>query len=160
MNLRTITFLASLLVPANAFALGSFPGQIKNHLGLSAAPQCNLCHGSISGGGPVVTPLGQAMLAAGLTMSGGSTLTNALDKLAADGTDSDGDGVSDIDELTAGTNANPDKTPIEYGCGGQIATHAPWGWGPSVAGALVFIFVLTRRSGGTNRRFRRYDSVK
>lgn len=154
MNLRTLPILVSLLVPANALALGSFPGQIKDHLGLSAAPQCNLCHGSVSGGGPMVQPFGLAMVAAGLTISGGSTLTSALDKLQQNGTDSNGNGVPDIAELIAGTNPNPDKTPIEYGCGGQIASRSPRGWGPSLAGILTFLFVLTRRSRETIRRSR------
>lgn len=160
MNRRAALVLVSLLAPANAYALGSFPGQIKNHLGLATTPQCNLCHASTAGGGAVVQPFGKAMLAAGLTRSGGSTLTSALDKLAQDGTDSDGDGVGDIDELIAGTSPNPDKTPVEYGCGGQIAAHEPWGFTPTIAGALTFLFVLSRRTRGGSRSSSKSYSLK
>jgi hypothetical protein len=97
------------------------------------------------------------MLAAGLTISGGSSLTSALDKLEQDGTDSDGDGVGDIDELKAGTSPNPDKTPIEYGCGGQISAHSPWGVSPALTVALVSLIVLTRRLwGGSSRAIPAY----
>jgi hypothetical protein len=147
MNLRiALIVAASFILPANAHAMGSFPGQIKDHLGLPVAPQCQLCHGSTAGGGPIVQPFGKSMLGAGLTISGGSTLTQALDQLKSDGTDSDGDGVSDIDELLAGTNPNPDKTPIEYGCGGQIAPHSLWGDSPAFLGVLSILFVFTRRT--------------
>jgi hypothetical protein len=97
------------------------------------------------------------MLAAGLTISGGNTLTSALDKLEQDGTDSDGDDIDDIAELKAGTSPNPDKTPIEYGCGGQISAHSPWGASPAFAAALMSLIVLTRRLwGGRNRTNQSY----
>lgn len=144
--------LCGLLLPSQAFAMGSFPSQIQSHLGLATAPHCNICHASTSGGGPVVQPFGKAMLAAGLTRSGGSTLTRALDKLAQDKTDSNGDGTSDIDELKVGANPNPDKTPPEYGCGAQIANQRPTGWSATVAALLMFVGLMSRRSLGKSNR--------
>lgn len=130
---------------ANASAMPTFPSEIQTHLHLSYAPQCTLCHGSISGGGPVVQPFGDAMLAAGLTVSGGSSLTNALDKLAQENSDSDGDGIPDIDELKTGTNPNPDKTALKYGCGAKIAPGTPMGWQVPII-ALIATVLFRRRS--------------
>jgi hypothetical protein len=134
-----------IFLTTNVSAMPTFPSEIQTHLHLTYTPQCTLCHGSISGGGPVVQPFGDAMLAAGLTISGGSTLTNALDKLAQDNTDSDGDGVPDIDELKAGTNPNPDKTPLKYGCGAKIAPGTPVGWQVPII-AFVSMVLFRRRS--------------
>lgn len=121
--------LLALLLPAAAQAKSSFPGQIQQHLQLSQAPSCILCHGSSQGGGPVTQPFGQAMLAAGLTSSGGPSLTRALDTLEADETDSNQDGVSDIAGLREGIEPTAAKPPIEYGCGGaHIAPSGNSGW--------------------------------
>jgi len=134
-----------ILLSANVRAMPTFPGEIQSHLQLSYTPQCTLCHGSVTGGGPVVQPFGEAMLAAGLTVSGGSTLTNALDTLKRNKTDSNGNGISDIDELVAGNNPNPDKPPIKYGCGAKIAPGSPVGWHVPIL-ALVAMVLFRRRS--------------
>lgn len=161
MRRRITLMIAAVVLPANAYAMDSFPGQIKDHLGLPVAPQCLLCHGSTAGGGPIVQPFGKSMLAAGLTVSGGRTLTSALDKLAKDGTDSDSDGVVDIDELLVGTSPNPDKTPIEYGCGGQIAPNSLWGDSPAFFGFFSILFVLSRRiTKGRHRESTRTTATK
>ena len=64
-----------------------------------------------------------------------ASVVTAIDQLAADGTDTDGDGVGDVDELTAGTNPNPGgadfcagPTP-EYGCFAQSSGAALIGIG-------------------------------
>jgi len=133
-----------ILLSVNVSAMPTFPGDIQSYLHLSYTPQCTLCHGSVTGGGPVVQPFGEAMLAAGLTVSGGSSLTNALDTLAKNKTDSNGNGIPDIDELKAGTNPNPDKTPLQYGCGAKIAPGSPLGWQVPIF-ALTAIVLFRRR---------------
>lgn len=137
-----------ILLSTNASAMPTFPNEIQSHLHLSYAPQCTLCHGSISGGGPVVQPFGESMLAAGLTVSGGSTLTNALDKLDQDKTDSDGDGAPDIDELKLGTSPNPDKAPLQYGCGAKIAPGGLMGWKAPIFALLAFAIFARRSKSG------------
>jgi len=143
--------VCGILLSANVGAMPTFPSEIQSHLGLSYAPQCTLCHGSVSGGGPVVTPFGQAMLAAGLTVSGGSTLTNALDTLAKNKTDSNGDGVPDIDELKAGNDPNPNKTPVQYGCGAKIAPGSPVGWQVPIFALIAFALFTSRSRSGRYR---------
>lgn len=141
-----------MLYPMQAEARSAFPGHIQNHLQLPAEPPtgCLLCHGSQQGGGPVVQPFGKAMVAAGL--SGGSSagqVGTALDALASNRSDSDGDGATDVDELKAGTDPNPGGAPVEYGCGGgHIAPRANTGWLASVFAVATFLVLASRRKRG------------
>ncbi len=68
----------------------------------------------------MTTPFGTSMRARGLVAQNTQSLDTALDALAAEHTDSDGDGVGDIDELKAGTNPNSAGggvvPPPTYGC--------------------------------------------
>jgi hypothetical protein len=134
------------LLQGAAHASATYPAAISTDVGAPCAfTQCTLCHSSNIGGlGTVVTPFGLAMMDAGLT--GGlqnDLVPAALDVLAADGFDSDSDGVSDVDELAAGddpaggTALCDAVTPI-YGC----VNHTP-----GLAGALglVLAAAATRR---------------
>ena len=95
----------SLLVamPAVALATPGFPGTIRAHLGLEYQPPCTLCHGSVQGGGPVVTAFGRSLLDRGLRAGDDASLEAALDRIVSDGVDSDADGTRDVDELLAST---------------------------------------------------------
>lgn len=118
-NLSSLS-LACALIGTSALASPVYPGTVQNHLNLTQSPQCTLCHATNAGGaGTVAKPFGQALQALGL--SGGSDvmkLQETLDTLATNGTDSDGDGVGDIDELKAGKNPNvADAAPADGGTG-------------------------------------------
>ena len=137
-----------LLLASAVWASSPYPNAIATDLGMSCTPTCNLCHASAGGGGPVPQPFAQALVAEGLT--GGSdtdALATALDALTAAGTDSDGDGVTDVDELAAGTNPNDDSafcgdaavTPPSYGCFNTAAA------GPGVLGVLLGMAAVVRR---------------
>lgn len=143
--MRLSVYLATSLLASTtalvAHAMPTFPDEIQAHLQLSSPPSCNLCHGSVTGGGPVSQPFGQAMLAAGLNVTGGSTLTEALDQMDAEDTDSNGDNVPDIDSLRAGREPTAGKPPVEYGCVMRTGSSSHW-MGHVTYGALASILLL------------------
>ncbi|MES2642126.1 MAG: hypothetical protein V4850_21770 [Myxococcota bacterium] len=140
---------------ASAWASSSYPGALETELDMPCAPTCTVCHSTNAGGqGTVVQPFGLAMLDRGLTGAGNiAGLTEALDVMAADAVDSDGDGTSDLDELVLGADPNPDAAvfcdidgggevvvPI-YGCFEGSGSAAGMG-----LGALLGLMALRRRA--------------
>jgi len=152
MNRLLLGCLLFLALPAAASA--TFPTATKEHLQLNQLPACSLCHmGGQVGMGTVTTPFGASMRAEGLTAGDDDALRAALDALAANGTDSDGDGTGDIGELKAGRNPNLADAPgvdagttevpptPKYGCG---ANTVP-GLGGLVTLAVVAAWSRRRR---------------
>jgi hypothetical protein len=141
-----LILLCSLLATA-AWASPTFPSVIHTHLALSADPACALCHtNGITGFGTVTTPFGLTVhLTYGAQSENEPSLIAALNKMADAGVDSDGDGVSDIAELKAGTDPNVSSTSttptlggLKYGCGADVV--------PSLAAVLgVLVFAARRR---------------
>jgi len=119
--LRRLVLAFTVLAGGLAYGSSIYPPEIRAHLSLSYTPACTLCHNTPSGGfGTVTTPFGRSMMSRGLVAQNLASLDTALDALAAEHTDSDGDGVSDIDELRAGSDPNVagggSVTPPTYGC--------------------------------------------
>lgn len=119
---RLAPAVALLLAAVPAAATTSYPGVLRDELGLDASPSCTVCHASAGGGpGTATKPMAEALVAAGLVPFDDDSLLAALAQLEADGTDSDGDGVGDLDELRAGTDPNgteaPPEEPVLYGFG-------------------------------------------
>ena len=153
---RRYLLLASALValawPKAARAESEFPSRIESDLGLSYQVPCSVCHlKENTGAATARTPFALSLKARDFT--DGGSLSAALARLKADDFDSDGDGVSDVAELQAGTDPNSaanasiinDEEP-GYGCGGS----APHGrsMGQALLGAAVFGWLLTRRLRG------------
>ncbi|MGV3622473.1 MAG: thrombospondin type 3 repeat-containing protein [Archangium sp.] len=157
---RTLLFAGLFALPA--FASDPYPIAISTKYGIDPPPQsCSLCHtGGITGTGTVNTPFGTALRMRGLVAGNVTSLNTALDTLETDGADSDGDGVTDIDELKNGTDPNRrDATPTDGGMTGtgggggtsvevpplQLGvgcTSAPAGF---VLGALAMLLTRRRR---------------
>lgn len=155
-RLRTLLALAIALA-APAHASSSYPDVVTAHLSLSAPPPqlCALCHtNGITGLGTVNTPFGQALRARGAVGSNEASVTTALDRLQTDTVDSDGDTVTDLQELKDGTDPNVATTsdggagggggsfvlppPPTYGCGASAA--------PGFLGAVgVLVLTVLRR---------------
>lgn len=147
--------LASLvLTGAVALASPTYPADVQTHLSLSAPPpqSCSLCHvNGVGAVGTVNTPFGKAMRAQGLVLENPTSLNTALDALATAKTDSDGDGMSDIDELKAGRDPNVAESS-DGGVGGGGGTTTPgaltYGCGSNEVPLLVSglgVLVLLRR---------------
>ena len=147
--LGAVFVVACVAGPSGAArAKPEFPPDIARHLSASVAPACSVCHlEGKTNGITVATPFALALRAHGFTDSE-DTLNGALDQMATDGTDTDGDGVSDIDELRAGTDPGspvPGATTADpsYGCG--VAAQARRGGWAGVLLAAVAL-VLRRRT--------------
>jgi hypothetical protein len=143
--------VAAVLAGGLAHASSIYPPEVRSHLGLSYTPDCSLCHANgQTGFGTVTTPFGKSMRARGLVAQNIASLDTALDALAAEKTDSDGDGTPDIDELKAGTDPNvaggSAVPPPSYGCfdvSGQPGS--PLGLVP-LALALALLLLRHRRA--------------
>lgn len=117
-----LIFLVSL-----ASASPAYPSALATGLSTPCTPACTVCHQTNAGGnGTATSAFATAMMTEGLT--GGSntdSLTTALDALTTAGTDSDGDGTPDVEQLAAGLDPNTGAdfcasdlpTPPHYGCG-------------------------------------------
>jgi uncharacterized protein (TIGR03382 family) len=146
----------ALLAWALPVALASFnyPAALQAEVGVDCAPTCTVCHATADGGtGTVTQGFGVAMQGAGLTGGGDEAgLRAAVAALSDDGTDSDGDGTSDVDALAAGLDPNtgavfcgegavPVETPT-YGC----VQHAPVGAAAALAAAGAALLARRRRT--------------
>jgi hypothetical protein len=144
--------LAVWLLATAAGATSGFPAQIRYELSSPSVPNCNLCHATTAGGGPVTQAFGQAMVARGLRAGDSASLTTALQALEAEGTDSDGDGLGDTEELRQGLDPNfsgdAGSEPPAYGCGAQLAPSAPTGSAAVglLMGLAVTLFSRRRRA--------------
>lgn len=142
---HSLLLLAVAVFPRPALAVPRFTGVIAGQLGLHYEPPCSVCHQmSKTGASTVTTAFGYALKARGFT-EGDATLSAALTRLAADRTDSDGDGVDDVTELKNDTDPNS-KTNASlsgvadpsFGCstapgGGSAAL----GWGLAMFAAVL-----------------------
>jgi len=129
-RVTAISVVVAVLIPSTALASRRFPAQVATELGLSYVPACSLCHmKGNTGPGTAETPVALSMKARGLQSGGRASVSSALAALGNDRVDSDGDGITDVDELRMGTDPNsPESTSLagradpSFGCsvgGGQ-----------------------------------------
>ena len=160
--------------PSVALASPEYTSAIRDHLEMSCRLQCTICHSTNEGGdGTARQPFASSLAAPDaegepqLEGDDVDQLLIRLDALRAAKTDSDGDGITDIDELeghassgSAGA-ANRPTDPSDpaassdpcaydvYGCGARLApepsTHAWWMVASAFVG-LALVRALQRRS--------------
>lgn len=115
--------LVVVLLAAPAWATDEFPPAISARYARANEPRCELCHtNGITARGTVTTPFGSALLGRGLAAYDVASLNAALDTLTTEMVDSDGDGVSDVEELANDT--DPNKVPGATGGGAGGGTGA------------------------------------
>lgn len=109
MRLRILLVVAALVSCAGvARATDTYPEFIRSELGLATTPECTLCHLTNEGQENTVRrPFGLQVLSHD-GKGGGSrgSIRSALQAMEGDGSDSDGDGLADIEELRAGGDPN------------------------------------------------------
>lgn len=112
-----------LILVATALASPSFPVAVEAAVGMPCTPSCVLCHETALGGsGTASQEFAFSLMAAGLVAADDTSVAPALAAIDAAASDMDGDGLSDIDELTFGSNPNAGgddfcAVPIpQYGC--------------------------------------------
>ncbi len=109
---------ALLAAPRAALASQSFPDTVKSEWQMpGSVPACTLCHQTLLGGfGTATKPFGRAVLMNGASAVDTGALRQALRALKAAGSDVDHDGVTDYDELQAGTDPDvADATSLDGG---------------------------------------------
>jgi hypothetical protein len=148
-------------VPRPARASMPYPGLIQTQLALNYTPDCTICHRDDNGGiGTVVQPFGRALMMLGLRAEDPASLTSALEEAEAEGLDSGGDGVPDIEELKADMSPNAGgggRPAPQYGCEAARSTPpAEQGRG----GGAATLVVLTAAAAWSRRRLRRIFPYK
>jgi MYXO-CTERM domain-containing protein len=152
MKLHTplLAMLAVFSLTSSVFATPNFPDVIAAHLGAAAPPSCQVCHNGRTGAGTVTRAFGASMRERGLVPYNADSLKSALDRMAKDGVDSNGDAVIDTEALKKGEDPNVsaggeegaqpigDRSPRpEFGCSTSSArseTKLSWtAWMPAVA---------------------------
>lgn len=149
-TLGSVVVAILLTAAPPAAATPTFPARIAAELELANAPQCSLCHEGATQKGTVITPFGTSMRSRGLVAYDEASLANALLALEGEGTDSDGDGVGDIEELRQEADPNVGEGGEaaiipEYGCSAGLRGGSASSWGTSGAAFLLSLVALARR---------------
>jgi hypothetical protein len=148
--------LALDLVARTAGASPIYPALIQQQLSLNYLPPCTICHRDNNGGiGTVVQPFGRALM--GLGLHGGSdpaSLIGALNRAKAQGLDSGGDGIPDIQELVAGMDPNAGGGGLPQPMYGCAVDRSPPPEKDTAAAAALFVLVVVVRRWGTRTHCR------
>jgi hypothetical protein len=137
-----------IFIATTALASPSFPLVLADELAMPCTPNCTACHASAAGGsGTANQDFAFVMMAAGLVPADDASVVSALAVVESDGTDSNGDGMGDVQALRLGFNPNPDgidfcavETPV-YGCFPDGSALL------GVGGLLGYAWSLRRRRG-------------
>jgi hypothetical protein len=101
------------------FAWPEYPQVVQDTLHLQTPPDCILCHTSdVGGAGTATKPFARTLEQFGLGAAlDPGLLASALDQVQTCKTDSDGDGISDVDEITNDGDPNDGQGTPTSQCG-------------------------------------------
>lgn len=134
----------------SARASDSYPQKVQTAAGSPCPPPCTVCHLTTNGGtGTALKPFAESMIDfGGLEGEDADLVAPAVQSLRDEQIDSDGDGVSDIDELAAGRDPNVtgegELCGPTYGCGARVEPEGPID-GYAIAAALAAVALLVGR---------------
>ena len=152
--LELALLVALVSIASGARASTGYPAEIQNRLSLRYRPDCGICHVGSPGPGNVNTDFGESLIAFGMKGGDTSSLDAALDASQSRHWDSDGDGVSDIDELVRGTDPNgPALARVAgpaYGCSLTHRIAAPIAPSMTAMTILLTLSVLRLRAKAKN----------
>jgi len=116
----TVVVLGAVSITRRSDATPSFPTVVQQFVQSQSSPSCTICHDNPNGGlGTVTRPFGEYLRSRGLVELDEASLRNALTAAQAEGHDSNGDGVTDIEALREGLDPNGNiasSSPPAYGC--------------------------------------------
>jgi len=116
----TVIVLGAVSITRRSNATPTFPTVVQQFVQSQSSPACTICHDNPNGGiGTVTRPFGEYLRSRGLVEFDETSLRNALTAAQAEGHDSNGDGVTDIEALREGLDPNGNigsSTPPAYGC--------------------------------------------
>lgn len=154
---RVAVSAAVLFLAPGALASPDYPTAIQDELGTPCVPQCTLCHTTNPGrAGTASQPFVNTLKVPGMNTSGLRTAIRALAAdQSADAPDTDGDGVSDVDELLQGHDPNVEGAgdicalDVRYGCGARVEPRgavSPLGPIAAVLTVLGLVLLVRRRT--------------
>jgi hypothetical protein len=154
-----VVFCLLLVTTSVAQASPEYPSVLQDELSLACSPSCLLCHTQAEGGfGTANTPFGTTLRRARLECCNDEQLAAVLVTLEQAVSDSDGDGMSDLDELEAGSDPNTASGALDCAAkkssGCAAAPYGTWppglGWAVTAAGGVLAL-ALRRRRGHARR---------
>jgi hypothetical protein len=143
------TFLGVLswaaLSSSPAAASPKYSDRLEERFDMTCAPTCLLCHTNAQGGFATAnTKFGVSLRKAGLSCCDLSDFDDLIDEVEEAETDSDDDGIPDLEELADGTDPNKKIETAELACAPEAATGGCSASGRAgAAGALTFVIGLT-----------------
>lgn len=145
-----------VLSTSSAAASPKYSDRLEERFDMTCAPTCLLCHTDAQGGYATAnTKFGISLRKAGLSCCDLSDFDDLIDEVEEAETDSDGDGIPDLEELSNGTDPNKKSKTAEVACAPETITGGCSASGRAGgASALTLVIGLTVIAAARRKRRR------